>query len=132
MSRVDESTIELPNGVSILCPSDGAMEMPFTVESTDGSRIVCHDVKSLVTAIGMALANNTQGKNHRSGKQGSGPERAWKKAGTYAEKYNAGRPDSEKISVDEARKILSEEKRLQKAEALLTSRKDREVRQAAK
>lgn len=131
MSQVGQSTIELPHGVSILCPGDGQLEMPFTVESTEGYRVVCHDARSLVTTIGMALANYEPGTKRRNGKQGSGPERAWQEAADYAQAYNAGRPESEHISDDEARKILARMKRLKKAESLLKTRDDRGDEQSA-
>jgi hypothetical protein len=119
-AKMSGSAVELPNGVKVHCPEDGgAMQSPVTVEF-NGGEIVCHDARSLVNAISMTLAQFlASGRKQGDGKQGTGPERAWKEAAGYADKFNKGKPESEHISVDEARKILAREKKRQKLEAAL-------------
>jgi len=124
MSKVKSNgaVIDLPNGVKVHCPEDGGKIQGSVTVDFNGGQITCPDARSLVTALSMtlsqymtALANRKQG----DGKQGSGPERAWADAREYAAKFNKGKPESEHITDDQARKILADQKKQQKLEALL-------------
>lgn len=121
-SRLNGAAIELPNGVKVHCPEDGGpIGNPVTVEF-NGSQITCHDARSLVNAISMTLAQYVASLANRKqgdGKQGSGPERAWAEARAFKEKFNKGKPESEHITDDQARRMLAQEKRQQKLEKLL-------------
>lgn len=119
-AKLNGSAVELPHGVKVHCPDDGGpIQNPVTVEF-NGGQITCHDARSLVNAISMTLAQFlTTSKNEANIKRGSGPERAWAEAREYAKTYNKGKPESEHITDDQARKMLADEKRRQKLESLL-------------
>jgi hypothetical protein len=118
--KINGTAVELPNGVKVHCPEDGGkMQNPVTVDF-NGGEIVCHDARSLVNAISMTLAQFlAAGRKQGDGKQGTGPQRSWAEAAEYAERHNKGKPESEHITADEARKILAREKKKQKLEAAL-------------
>jgi len=127
-SKLNGAVVELPNGVKVHCPEDGGpIQGPVTVDF-NGGQITCPDARSLVTAISMTLAqfvttitNRKQG----DGKQGTGPKRAWKESREFREKFNKGKPESEQITDDQARKMLAQQKRQQKLEFLLKKNPDK-------
>jgi hypothetical protein len=119
-SKPSGAAIEMPHGVTVHCPeSGGTIESPVTVEFS-GGQISCPDVRSLVNTLSLTLSQFlATNKNEVNSKRGSGPERAWAEAREYAKNYNKGKPESEHITDDQARKLLSDQKKQQKLEALL-------------
>jgi hypothetical protein len=123
MSKTKQNaTIEFPHGVTVHCPENGGKIDGLVAIDFNGGQITCTDARSLATALSMTMAQYVSAIVNRKqgdGKQGSGPERAWAEAREYAKTYNKGKPESERITDNQARKILSDQKKKQKLEALL-------------